>query len=154
MKARITFIFLLLINYGFTQQLIRSNIGSLGGSHNAHGIILQSSGGQVATENYHKTGVSLGQGVLQPIVVHEEFNNLEVSIYPNPTSDQIKIGFDSFQQGKIDLKLFASDGTIIFQKQIKETREDHIDIMNYSPGVYHLYLVKGDSNSHFKIVIN
>lgn len=59
--------------------------------------------------------------------INEEAVSMEVSVYPNPASDQLFIGADDVEF----VEVFAIDGTRVLQSNVKELRIEHL-----VPGVY------------------
>lgn len=140
------------INYA--QQISRSTIGTFGSSSSNGTVTMQSSGGQVATENYKKDGVALRQGVIQPVIVSEELNALDAQVYPNPTSDLLVISFENILKENVEVSIVDMSGVLKYEEEIFQIREKQIELNNFSKGMYVLRIKKVNVESVFKIVIN
>ena len=136
----------------FSQQIVRSNIGSFGNSTTNDGITLQQSVGQPAlvnNENFEGTG--LRQGFQQPISFIEEQNELNVRLYPNPNQGEFSFIVEEDTEIKLQYQLFDQQGKLIFQGKTDSNLLTPISIQQPSPGMYHLKVSDGTNNSSFKV---
>ena len=80
-----------------------------------------------------------------PILAVAETTSKSFYIYPNPTSDVVRI---ASEETIIDLRLFSFQGTLLFEQEFNET----IDLAGYASGVYFLE-IKGEFGSSFQKII-
>lgn len=130
--------FLSLVSSG--QTLKRSTISSFGSSQTfaGYGVTIQSSVGQSsitakgASEKYAlHCGFLQGLKSIAPSLI-------EVSIYPNPTTNYFVI--DGDVSVFTELKLFDSFGKLVYAVDSKDQIHRRIDISGLSPGMYSLFL--------------
>jgi hypothetical protein len=77
----------------------------------------------------------------------------EVSIYPNPASDYVKVNFGNIGNVTYKLEVRAMDGKTILTKVASENRYT-LNLQGISKGIYALKITMDDgSNKVFKIVI-
>jgi hypothetical protein len=136
------------------QVIARSTIGSFGSSSSKGNVTLQSSGGQVATENKTNGGTTIGQGAIQPVIIFQEANDLDAIVYPNPTSDMVILSFDQLQAKEISMSIVNMTGETVYNNKEVIYREKQIDLRGFKAGTYILDLKSGGMSSSFKIVIN
>jgi polyhydroxybutyrate depolymerase len=74
-----------------------------------------------------------------------EFDNIQVIIYPNPTNSKINLSFNFSEE--LNYELFSSLGKLLIIGTIK-TNNQEIDLSNLSPNIYYLKL----GNQVFKIL--
>ena len=69
------------------------------------------------------------------------FKNIEV--FPNPTSDKVRITYDKLFSASLELRLIDMSGHQLFRKEIAQGsfREEVIDVSDYDTGVYMLNIV-------------
>ena len=73
----------------------------------------------------------------------DELNADQVSVYPNPTSDEVSITFDELNAAGAKWKLVNADGRIMQQGTIdasKETKKLTVSLGKYPRGVYFFHL--------------
>ena len=136
------------------QQIVRPTIGALGSSNSNGTITIQSSGGQVATENKTNEGTTIGQGAIQPVIIYQEADDLDAIVYPNPTSDMVILSFDQPQSKEISVSIVNMKGEVVYNNKEVIYREKQIDLTDFKAGTYVLDLRSGGMSSSFKIVIN
>ena len=90
-------------------------------------------------------------GILNPyiaIFVKEipSKNFIDVNVYPNPTTDKIKI--ESIYD--VSYKLYSIDGSIKIEKSSKDI--NYIDMSYMSNGIYLLYVEHDNKTKSFKII--
>ncbi|NCO55403.1 MAG: T9SS type A sorting domain-containing protein, partial [Bacteroidetes bacterium] len=84
--------------------------------------------------------------------VSENFNNISVSIFPNPAVNYVHINLNLTNNTNYELSLFNSDGTNIFTKY-KNNREEEIDFSGLPDGVYIVTLKSENFFKAQKIVV-
>jgi hypothetical protein len=74
----------------FSQQIVRSTIGSIGSSMGNGTVTVQQTAGQPSATSFVKNenGSALRQGFHQPYYYEIERNDLNATIYPNPNNGQ------------------------------------------------------------------
>ena len=78
------------------------------------------------------------------VAIHE--SNSEITVYPNPTSDQVLIQIDGYS-GPVELKLYDLSGKLL---EINYGRTLHLK--NYSRGVYIISILYGDLTKELRII--
>ncbi|MEN9302844.1 MAG: hypothetical protein RL264_1273 [Bacteroidota bacterium] len=136
----------------FSQQIVRSNIGSFGNSKTNDGITLQQTIGQPALVNHvNVDGTGLRQGFQQPIYFVEEQNDLNVTLYPNPNQGEFSFIVEESSEIKLQYQLFDQQGKLIFQGKTDANVLTPISIQNPTPGMYHLKVNSDTKVSSFKV---
>jgi hypothetical protein len=103
--------------------------------------------GQVVYTTATGTNGSLAQGVQQPyeifvtIGIKETSINLELSVYPNPTTDYLTLKLDEFET--LNFQLIDLQGKIIENKKISSTTTS-INVENLSKAIYFLNVAKNN----------
>ena len=84
--------------------------------------------------------------------VEAEFNDLKVTIYPNPTRGVIVAGLSTFTPAStISYILYTSEGKM-HQHLNAESDRTPINLASYTPGVYLLKVIANKNNLEFKII--
>jgi len=104
-----------------------------------------------AFEDTPNTPITAGQTVSTPTAINELKENLEFSLYPNPTSKNLSI---SLGETKTDVKvtLMNSTGETILRKDYVNVNLIHLKL-DYSKGVYFLTAKTDDGIRSKKIII-
>jgi hypothetical protein len=95
-----------------------------------------SSGNATATQGFH-------QGIINITSVREQIKDLEISIYPNPTSDHITVKFDEAGLWQ----LHTVDGKLVSSGQLS-TGSTNIDMRAIALSTYMLTIVGDDNRSN------
>ena len=77
----------------------------------------------------------------------------EISIFPNPTNDFLRIDFGKKQSEESSIQLFNSLGQIVFSQKVKNVMEE-IDVLNFAKGIYFIKIMDGKSEMVEWIVVN
>ncbi|MFT7102593.1 MAG: hypothetical protein ACJAYA_001165 [Bacteroidia bacterium] len=100
-----------------------------------------SSGNATATQGFH-------QGIINITSVREQIKDLEISIYPNPTSDLLNVKFD----GTGVWELHTLDGKLINTGNLL-TSLTSIDMRNIALSTYTLTIILDDNRMNtYRIV--
>ncbi|MBP8959534.1 MAG: T9SS type A sorting domain-containing protein [Bacteroidales bacterium] len=76
-----------------------------------------------------------------------------VTIYPNPTSESVKIKFETAVDRLIDIQIIDGQGKLIKTDRIEESViEKTINLYDLPCGTYYLRLLKGNVANVYKIV--
>ena len=86
---------------------------------------------------------------IELITANQELADLEVKIFPNPTSDKITIKSDNFKN--TTLQITDNFGKQLLQQNINKS-EIILDLSNYSSGQYFLQLERDNKRIVYKIV--
>jgi hypothetical protein len=153
MKELFSIMFLLFFNFSFSQQLVRSNIGTFGRTQSANGITLQSTGGQIATTTSNEVnGVNLRQGFIQPVLLEIQCDELSVSIVPNPNNGVFTI-IPKLQADELYSYEIRNGLGKLINKNGETSLRTEIDMQTVGSGIYYLVVRSGELESSFKIAI-
>ena len=86
---------------------------------------------------------------IELITANEELSDLEVKLFPNPTSDKITIQSDNFKN--TTLQITDNLGKQMLQQNIIKS-ETIIDLSDYSSGQYFLQLERDNKRVIHKIM--
>ena len=102
------------------------------------------------SNNQCGTGTVLAQNTvtLQLITATEELKEMGINIFPNPTSDVLKIESDG---KKMDLILCDMIGKIVLEKSSNSSSET-LNLQNLATGQYLLKVQKNDKTAIFKVI--
>lgn len=80
-----------------------------------------------------------------------------VSIYPNPTSDNVNVNFVSKENQDVTINVIGVDGKLVFAKQLNtkagQSSRTTIDVANLSAGIYMVQLTGANSSLTQRIVV-
>jgi hypothetical protein len=139
----------------------QETVTSSGGNASGGGGSVSYTVGQVAyTSNKSSTG-TVSQGVQQPyeiLVVTglEEANgiNLEFSVYPNPTTDFLKLKVENYILENLIYQLYDANGSLIQNGKIMG-KETVIKTGDLTPAAYYLRISDNEKEiKTFKIIKN
>ena len=99
----------------------------------------------------------LDHGFQQKLIITGIEENLEmpvtVTIYPNPTSESVRIKFESAVDKLIDIQIIDGQGRLIKTDRIEESvYEKTINLQDLPAGTYYMRLVKGNLANVYKII--
>ncbi len=103
-----------------------------------------------AVNDAYCVGKVSGTGIvrLELITASEELSDLDVKLFPNPTSDKITIQSDNFKNTTLQITDIL--GKQIFQQNINKS-ETILDLSTYSSGQYFLQLERNNKRVVYKI---
>lgn len=151
-----TALLFLLISYSssmFAQKVVATAGSTLG---NTHGSISYTIGESVA-HTLAKGDKTLTQGFHQSIISISMINELKdlgfsISIYPNPTSDILKIKIGKENLSGMHYLLFDLGGRLMSQKNL-ESSETSVPVQYLRSGIYLLKVQDGSKElKTFKII--
>jgi hypothetical protein len=155
-KILLTFtLFLLLFSCLDAQELVSSSGNSF---INAKGTIHYSVG-ELMVETYNNGSNYLTQGFHQPkltVTSISEMNNdkINVVVFPNPTSDELKLIINLDKLENIRFELYDLNGMKIIQDDIRNT-ETTLELNNLKSSIYILRIFKDNKKiSTYKIIKN
>ena len=78
-----------------------------------------------------------------------------MTLFPNPTTDQLNVALDLEQAGDALMILFNMDGKVLNVKELDNVQEATVkyDISNYAPGTYMMRVVTTEGTSTKKFVV-
>jgi hypothetical protein len=90
--------------------------------------------------------------------IASEMNNMELSVYPNPTSGNATLLFTSPMSAKATLDLYNMNGakvSSLFNSEViaGESYGIEMDASSLSPGIYFLHLTVGNQATFTKLVV-
>jgi len=129
-----------------------------GGEATGTGGTASYSVGQVVYTTNTGTNGSVAQGVQQPyeisttVGINETTINLELSVYPNPTTNYLTLKVDEFELSTLNFQLIDLQGKIITSKKVKATTST-INVENLPKAIYFLNVTKNNQViKTFKII--
>jgi hypothetical protein len=150
---------LLLIGLGLTAQAQQASTATGGDASGSGGTVAYSVGQIIYANNTGTTG-SVAQGLQQPyeisIVLGVESNsiNLELTAYPNPTSNYLTLNVGNSELSTLNFQLYGISGKLIESRKI--IRSSEIIVIENLPSA--TYFLKVSNNNKevktFKIIKN
>jgi len=158
MKHSKTVLSMLMAGFGLSAAHAQQSVTSAGGEATGSGGTVSYSVGQVVYTNAEGSNGTLAQGVEQPFEIsvileleHTEGIKLNLSAYPNPTTDRLILKYD-YPDNTLTYQLFDLHGRLLATSKLIDT-ETSIMMNNHEDGVY---IVKVISHSKeiktFKII--
>ena len=137
----------------FSQQIVRSTIGSIGSSMGNGTVTVQQTAGQPSATTFVKNenGSALRQGFHQPYYYEIERNDLNATIYPNPNNGQFSFQVAVDDNVAFDYQLVDQQGRSVLKNSGTGNNLIEVNIEQPATGMYHLQIVSGDKSSSFKI---
>jgi hypothetical protein len=142
---------------GYCNSYSQEVLSSGGEFNGTSDISLSSTIGEPITETFISSGYILTQGFQQTrlLVVEieeENLSKLSITVYPNPTSFNICIKVENFENEKMRYKLFDIEGTLLADKQI-QALVTKIDLTKFTRAAYILEIF-ADQNKikSFKVI--
>jgi hypothetical protein len=137
----------------FSQQIVRSTIGSIGSSMGNGTVTVQQTAGQSSATSFIKNenGSALRQGFHQPYYYEIERNDLNVSIFPNPNNGQFSFQVALNNDNSFDYQLLDQQGKIVLNNSGIGNDLIEVNIEQPTTGIYHLQIISGNKTSSFKI---
>jgi hypothetical protein len=160
MKLSKCFLFVILLcGIGTIFLNAQSTIATAGGDATGSGGSASFTIGQIDYNTIPGTNGYIIEGVQQPYeisivtaVVRTDDFNLRCVVYPNPTSGQARLVFESNDYKNLSFRLYDIKGDILQTNKV-ESNETVISLENQSSGVYFLYVLKNDVEVKvFKII--
>lgn len=142
--------FILSTTYLFAQEVIGSN----GQSDTVGSIQIDWNVGETIINTAELSNTIFTQGLEQPhfIISSIEKNNNgfnpTVSLFPNPTANEINLQLDEEPLETLIITLFNTQGKIIFTEEVKESFKT-FDLKDFPPANYQM-TIKTESKSYFE----
>ena len=147
---------LLLTNINLQAQ---QSVNTSGGNATGVGGTVSYTVGQVAYMTIASSAGTLTQGVQQPFEILvitgiEEASgiSLEISVYPNPTSDFLKLKVENYKVENLSYQLYDINGGLLQNGDIV-SKETVIQTGNLLPAAYYLRIIDNEKEvKAFKII--
>ena len=157
MKRNISILITLLFAVSVSAQVKQEVIASAGGNSLNGNLSISWTLGETVIPTFQKGNLILTHGFQQELIVTAVEENLadivKVTIYPNPTSDNINISFGETLDGDVRLFIINSQGKVVKTDIIAKTIvEKQMNLQDLSAGVYYLKLNKGKLSNAYKVV--
>lgn len=159
MKHKKVKLSVLLLGLGLTAQAQQATTATGGNASGSGGTVAYSVGQVVYTTNTGTTG-SVAQGVQQPyeisivLGIDNHSINLELSAYPNPTTDYLTLNVGNSELSTLNFQLLDINGKLIEAKKISSTTET-IRMENLPSATYFLKVTNNNQEvKTFKIIKN
>ncbi|MFN6037257.1 MAG: T9SS type A sorting domain-containing protein [Bacteroidota bacterium] len=156
-RINITFCLCFIFSSFYSQTIIRSTIGAIGGSLSNDKMVIQQTVGQPSAISYvqKEDGTAFRQGFHQPhISYRSETNELNALIFPNPNNGLFSFKAEDSSNAPLSYELFDQNGKIILTGIGKSNELVPVEIPNPSSGIYHLILSQESKTTSFKISVN
>ena len=153
---------LLFLGLGLTGLQAQTSVNATGGNASGSGGSASYSVGQVAYTTNTGTNGSVSEGVQQPFEISvvtgiEEAKDifLNVSAYPNPTTDYLELKVENLQLSELSYKLYDISGKVYQNKEIGNSITK-IEMQNLPQGIYFIKVIdtKNKEFKTFKIIKN
>ena len=153
---------ILLLGLGLTGLQAQTSVNATGGNASGSGGSASYSVGQLAYTTNTGTNGSVSEGVQQPFEISvvtgiEEAKDifLNVSAYPNPTTDYLELKVENLQLSELSYKLYDISGKVYQNKEIGNSITK-IEMQNLPQGIYFIKVIdtKNKEFKTFKIIKN
>lgn len=157
MKNKAKIILLFFLCFSISSVYSQESANTSGGDATGTGGTAAFSIGQVAYTYESGSNGNTNQGVQQAyeifsVGIDEQNLEIELSIYPNPTSENLQIEFEEFKDYDATYQLLDLSGKILLESEI-QSDQSIVDMSTYQSGVYFLNIVsKSENNKTFKII--
>lgn len=155
MKTLLYCFFFILVGNTFSQQIVRSTIGSIGSTMSNGTVTIQQTAGQPSATTFVKNedGSALRQGFHQPYYYEIERNDLNATIFPNPNNGQFSFQVDLLENESYDYIILDQAGKEVFKNSGSGNQLTEVSIEQPATGLYHLQISSGKRISSFKISV-
>ena len=153
---------LLFLGLGLTGLQAQTSVNATGGNASGIGGSASYSVGQLAYTTNTGTNGSVSEGVQQAFKISvvtgiEEAKDifLNVSAYPNPTTDYLELKVENLQLSELSYKLYDISGKVYQNKEIGNSITK-IEMQNLPQGIYFIKVIdtKNKEFKTFKIIKN
>lgn len=159
MKQKKVKLSVLLLSLGLSAQAQQATTSTGGNASGSGGTVAYSVGQIVYTTNTGTTG-SVAQGVQQPyeisilLGIDNHSINLELTAYPNPTTDYLTLNVGNFELLTLNFQLFDISGKLVESRKIISSSET-IAMENLPTATYFLKVSNNNKEvKTFKIIKN
>jgi hypothetical protein len=159
MKRSVLILFTLFFTLYAASQYKQDVIASAGGYNTATGISISWTLGETIIPTFTSSDntLILTHGFQQQLIVTAVEENLEtlveITVFPNPASDNVNIRFAEELTEELNLTIISSQGKPVKTMVIEATTaEKQINLQDLPAGVYYLKLTKGKLSNVYKVV--
>ncbi len=159
MKRSVLILLALLFTLSASSQYKQDVIASAGGYNTASGISISWTLGETIIPTFTSTDntLILTHGFQQQLIITAVEENLEtlvnITVYPNPASDNVNIRFEKPLDDEVNLMVISSQGKPVKTMIIEATTiEKQINLQDLPAGIYYLKLTKGKLSNVYKVV--
>ena len=149
----------LLLGIGITTQAQQATTASGGDASGSGGNVAYSIGQVVYTTNTSTSGTVI-QGVQQPyeiftLVIKETELNISLSVFPNPTVDNLTLQIGNYNNEKLSYQLFDMHGKLLNNGQVT-AQQTKINTVSFPSATYFIHVVNQENKKikSFKIIKN
>lgn len=141
-----------LSSVGFSQGIARQSINSMGGSSTINNTLVESSVGQpYQTEINKESSIVVRPGFIQPRTMNIEQikseTTIDLTIYPNPTTESFTISSDeSIESAKIHIMDAA--GNLVNEINLEQFRSHSVDCSTWNNGSYFITTLTDDGRKN------
>jgi hypothetical protein len=161
LNRKLNFSIVLMFVIGFTGLKAQSTITASGGNASGTGGNVTYTVGQIVYTTNTGTSGKVYQGVQQPyeITVVTGIDDaldisLEMLVYPNPTTDFIKLTIKNFEIESLSYQLYDINGSLLKIDKVVGN-ETHISMQGLKPSTYFIKVIQGNRDiKTFKIIKN
>ena len=95
---------------------------------------------------------TLSSGVeIEPEVIESNLENMQILVYPNPTTGQLRIDIMNLSEVEINLGIYDSRGRLLLSKKAK-VADNVMDLSSYPSGLYILVIKATEDKREWKII--
>ncbi len=150
-------LFLLVTTIGYSQTISKQVIGAAGKTQSSATSKLSWTVGEPIVGLMTSNGNQLGNGYypalnLQALSVEDNSMNVQLIVYPNPTSQSLHVTHPDLNS--FGIRIVDLNGKLLYQGNIN--KEEPLDVSNYTQGVYLVTIENRTTkkNNTYKIIKN
>jgi hypothetical protein len=155
MKIKAIVIFLLFIFSltSFSQLIMRSTIGAMGGSAKSETSIIQQTIGQPSATSFihNSDGSAIRQGFHQPYLIEAIKKDINVNVYPNPNDGNFCFEILEENSAPYQFQIIDQNGKLLNEGQARAKQKQEIRLGQVAQSIYFLKIFQGKQQSSFKI---
>ncbi len=147
------------LGFGLITLQAQESVNATGGNVSGNGGAVSYSIGQPFYSTHTSNNGFEIQGVQQPyeiseVIGIEEVEEINLSVYPNPTTDFLRLKVDKEPLKGLSFQLVDMNGKLLQVKKLMET-DNQINMKSYVPSTYFLSIIKHNQCiKKFKIIKN
>lgn len=150
-------LFFLVTTIGYSQTISKQVIGAAGKTQSSATSKLSWTVGEPIVGLMTSNGNQLGNGYypalnLQALSVEDNSMNVQLIVYPNPTSQSLHVTHPDLNS--FGIRIVDLNGKLLYQGNIN--KEEPLDVSNYTQGVYLVTIENRTTkkNNTYKIIKN
>ncbi len=134
------------------QTIGRSSINAIGSSSTKGSMSINQSVGQPSIVTVgNSDNIHLRQGFQQPIYFIVENNDLNVSVFPNPTNANFFFEIMETDLENVNYVIYDANGKIVQESITSSLLKNEVNLSNENAGMYFLKISSENRNSTFKV---